>query len=89
VPAATAVVAGVLGWSLWRFGRDELDSHFYRLELRRNGADAVSATDQVAGGRFAPAFEASIDWRYRAFLDEMSRDVRRGLRANVAAGLHG
>ena len=79
-------VAGVLVWSLSRFGRDELDSQFYRLELRRNGVDVVSATDQVPGGTFAPVFEAFIDWKNRAFLDEMSRDVRRGLRANVAAG---
>ena len=79
-------VAGVLVWSLSRFGRDELDSQFYRLELRRNGVDVVSATDQVPGGTFAPVFEAFIDWKNRAFLDEMSREVRRGLRANVAAG---
>ena len=40
----------------------------------------------VPGGTFAPLFEAFIDWKNRAFLDAMSRDVRRGLRANVAAG---
>ena len=79
-------VAGVLVWSQSRFGRDELDSQFYRLEARRNGVNVVSATDPVPGGSFAPVFEAFIDWKNRAFLDEMSRDVRRGLRANVVAG---
>ena len=47
-------VAGVLVWRMSRFGRDELDSQFYRLELRRNEADVVSATDQVPGGSGRP-----------------------------------
>jgi hypothetical protein len=46
----------------------------------------LQVPNQVPGGTFAPVFEAFIDWRDRAFLDEMSWDVCRRLRANVAAG---
>ena len=41
-------VAGVLVWSLSRFGRDELDSQFYRLELRRNGVDVANSASYVS-----------------------------------------
>jgi DNA invertase Pin-like site-specific DNA recombinase len=79
-------VDGVLCWRLSRFGRDDVDGPYYRLELRRRGIDVVSVADQVPAGSFASVFEAFIDWKNRSFLDDMSRDVRRGLRRNVEAG---
>lgn len=81
-----APVDGVLTYALSRFGRDEFDSQFYRLDLRRHGVQVTSVIDQVPSGPLAVVFEAFIDWKNRTFLDDMSRHVREGLRANVAAG---
>jgi DNA invertase Pin-like site-specific DNA recombinase len=81
-------VAAVLVWSLSRLGRDELDAQFYRADLRRRAVEVVSVNpaESVPNGPAGFLFEALIDWKNRSFLDDMSRDVRRGLRANVLLG---
>lgn len=79
-------VDGVLTYSFARFGRDEYDSQFYRLELRRNGVQVDSLIDDVPVGPMAGVIEAIIDTQNRLFLDNMSRHVREGLLANVRAG---
>jgi site-specific DNA recombinase len=80
--------AAVLTWSGSRFGRDLLDSQFHRADLRRRGIDVVSANPAEAApdGAMGYIVEALFDWKNEQFLDDMARDVRRGLRANVAAG---
>jgi DNA invertase Pin-like site-specific DNA recombinase len=79
-------VAGVVMDSLSRFGRDEYDSQFYRLELRRAGVQVASVSDQIPAGPLALVFEAFYDWKNRVFLDDLSYQVRKGLLANVMAG---
>jgi len=78
----------VLTWATSRFGRDTLESQFNRLWLRRQGVDVLSANPAEAtpDGATAVVFEAMFDWKNQQFLEDMSRDVRRGLRANVVAG---
>lgn len=79
-------VDGVLTYSFARFGRDEYDSQFYRLELRRNGVQVDSVIDDVPAGPMAAVIEAVIDTQNRLFLDNMARHVREGLLKNVQAG---
>lgn len=78
----------VLTWSGSRFGRDLLDSQFHRADLRRRGIDVISANPAEAtpDGALGYIIEALFDWKNEQFLDDMARDVRRGLRANVQAG---
>ena len=80
--------AAVLTWSGSRFGRDLLDSQFHRADLRRRGIDVISANPAEAApdGAMGYIIEALFDWKNEQFLDDMARDVRRGLRANVVAG---
>lgn len=78
-------VDGVITYTFSRFGRDDFDSPYYRLELRRHGVQVVSATEATVAG-FESVMEAFIDWKNRVFLDDMSRHVRAGLRHNVEAG---
>ena len=79
-------VAGVITYAASRWGRDEYDSAFYRIELRRHGVQVVSIVDPVPVGPFMAILETFQDWKNRTFLDDMSIHVRRGLRANVEAG---
>lgn len=78
----------VLTWSGSRFGRDLLDSQFHRADLRRRGIAVISANPAEAApdGAMGYIIEALFDWKNEQFLDDMARDVRRGLRANVVAG---
>lgn len=84
--ADPAPVAGVITYAASRWGRDEYDSAFYRIELRRHGVQVVSIVDPVPVGPFMAILETFQDWKNRTFLDDMSVQVRRGLRANVEAG---
>lgn len=79
-------VDGVVTYSFARFGRDEYDSQFYRLELRRNGVQVDSVIDDVPAGPMAAVIEAVIDTQNRLFLDHMAATVREGLQTNVKAG---
>jgi site-specific DNA recombinase len=79
-------VAGVVTYAASRWGRDEYDAAFYRIELRRHNVQVLSITDPVPVGPFMAIIETFQDWKNRTFLDDMSVHVRRGLRANVAAG---
>lgn len=78
----------ILTWSGSRFGRDTLDSQFHRAALRRQGIAVISANPAEAtpDGALGYVIEALFDWKNEQFLDDMARDVRRGLRANVVAG---
>lgn len=81
-----APVQAVLVWHPSRFGRDELDRAYYRSDLRRRGIELLSLTEPVPEGPFATIIESVLDLKDRLFVDDMSRQVRRGLRALVAEG---
>jgi len=80
-------VDGVITSSGTRWGRDEYDSATYRTELRRNGVQVVSVNGPQGVGPYAMVIETMLDTAARIALDQMSYEVRKGLRANVAAGL--
>lgn len=72
--------AGLVIWSFSRFARDIDDAQFFRADLRRRGFTVVSITDDIPEGPMGRLFEAVIDWKNEQFLEDLSRDVKRGLR---------
>ena len=61
---------------------------FHRADLRRRGIDVISVhpAEAAPDGAMDYIVEALFDWKNEQSLDDMARDVRRGLRANVVAG---
>jgi len=56
-------VEGIIFWSLARLARDQLDSQFIKIDLRRPGY----------------IIHSMIDWKNERFLKDLSRNVQRGL----------
>lgn len=75
--------AGLVIWDYKRFAREINDAQFFRADLRRRGYILHSLNDQVPDGKIGHVFEAFIDWHNDQFLEDLSRDVRRGLRSLV------
>ena len=71
---------GIIVWKYSRFSRDINDAQFYKADLRRLGYDIVSMNDNVPEGLNGRLFEAAIDWMNARFLEDLSSDVKRGLR---------
>ena len=71
--------AGLVIWSYSRFARDFDDAQFYRADLRRRGYIFHSMNDEIPDGPIGRFFEAAIDWKNEQFLEDLSRDVKRGL----------
>lgn len=72
--------AGIVIWKYSRFARDIDDAQFYRADLRRRGYRVISINDTIPDGPEGRFFEAAIDWMNQRFLEDLSSDVRRGLR---------
>lgn len=75
----SAPEAGLVIWSYSRFARDFDDAQFYRADIRRRGYQFYSLNDEIPDGPMGRLFEAVIDWKNEQFLEDLSRDVRRGL----------
>lgn len=71
--------AGLVIWSYSRFARDIDDAQFFRADLRRRGYVFYSLNDEIPEGPMGRLFEAAIDWKNQQFLEDLSRDVKRGL----------
>lgn len=74
---------GLAIWSYSRFAREFDDSQFYRADLRRRGYLFYSLNDELPDGSIGRLFEAVIDWKNSTFLEDLSRDAKRGLREIV------
>lgn len=72
--------AGVIIWKFSRFARDQDDSQFYKADLRRRNYIVYSLMDKIPDGPEGRFFEAALDWMNQKFLDDLSTDVKRGLR---------
>lgn len=70
---------GLVIWSYTRFARDVDDAQFFRADLRRRGFIFHSLNDEIPDGPMGRLFEAAIDWKNEQFLEDLSRDVKRGL----------
>src|SRR5512139_2121793 len=76
---SNAPETGLVIWSYSRFARDFDDAQFYRADIRRRGYLFYSLNDDIPEGAMGRLFEAVIDWKNEQFLEDLSRDVRRGL----------
>lgn len=75
-----ADVDGVIVWSSSRFARNATHAQFYRSEIRKLGYTYHSMTDKTTDGPEALIFEALIDYKNQQFLEDLSIEVKRGLR---------
>jgi site-specific DNA recombinase len=71
--------AGVLLWDLKRFARNTLDNAFFKADLRRRGYELVFLSDNIPSGDIGHAYEAMLEWKAQQDLDDISKDVKRGL----------
>lgn len=72
-------VDGILLWCYGRFARNLNDAQYHKSSLRRRGYVLISLGDDVPEGEYAPLVETLIDWKNQRFLQDLSRDVKRGL----------
>lgn len=73
-------------WAYSRFGRNQNHSPFYRAELRLNGWQILSMTDNIPAGDLAPVFEALLDWKNEQDLIDIRAGTIRGLRYIATCG---
>jgi len=78
--SGSATETGIIVWKYSRFSRDINDAQFYKADLRRLGYEILSINDNVPEGLNGRLFEAAIDWMNARFLEDLSSDVKRGLR---------
>lgn len=71
---------GLILWKFSRFARDQDDAQYYKADLRRQGYQVFSLMDKVPTGPEGRFFEAALDWMNQKFLEDLSTDVKRGLR---------
>lgn len=78
---------GLVIWKFSRFARDIDDSQYYKADLRRRGFIVHSMTDAIPEGSTGRFLEGAIDWMNQRFLEDLSADVKAGLKYVV--GSHG
>ena len=72
--------AGLILWKFSRFSRDIDDAQYYRADLRRRGFVVHSLQDNIPDTTDGRIYEALLVWMNNKFLEDMSIDVKRGLR---------
>lgn len=77
--------AGVLFWNYDRLARDYDDSAYYISLLRRFGLQVHSLTDNIPPGLEGRLFEAILSYKAAKYSEDLSRNVKRGMRHVVAA----
>jgi site-specific DNA recombinase len=70
----------IIFWEFSRFARNQLDSQFYKAELRRNGWKLLSMNDDIPSGPISSIIEALIDWKNEQYLIDIRVNTKRGLR---------
>jgi site-specific DNA recombinase len=75
--------AGLVLWKFSRFSRDFNDAQYYRADLRRRGYVVHSIQDNIPDTTDGRIYEALRDWMNEKFLEDLSSDVKRGLRHMV------
>lgn len=73
------LVDGILYWDTKRFARNQLDSQFYKADLRRRGYKLVSLSDDIPDNDFAPMIESFLEWKAQKDRSDLSKDVARGM----------
>lgn len=73
------LVSAILYWDTKRFARNQLDSQFYKADLRRRGYKLVSISDDIPDNEFSIVFEAFLEWKAEKDRQDIAKDTRRGL----------
>lgn len=86
--AATPGAAdGVVFWSSARMARDVTDAQFIRATLRKRGYTLVYLTDDIPDmGMWTPLMEVAKDIQNAQYLDQLSKEVKRGHAGLLALG---
>ena len=74
---------GIIIWTLSRFARNQDDAQYYKADLRRRGYIIHSMNDNIPNTTDGKVFEAMIDWMNAKYLEDLSRDIKRGLQHNL------
>jgi site-specific DNA recombinase len=72
-------VDAVLFWDIKRFARNQLDSQFFKADLRKRGYRLVSLSDDIPDSGFSSVIEAFLEWKAEQDLADIGKDSRRGL----------
>jgi DNA invertase Pin-like site-specific DNA recombinase len=72
-------VEGIVTWNTSRFGRDQLDSQFYKADLRRRGYVILGKEDGIEQSPLAPMLESMLEWKAQQDLAVIGADTKRGL----------
>ena len=75
------LVDGILYWDTKRFARNQLDSQFYKGDLRRRGYRLISLSDDIPDNEFAVVVEAFLEWKAQKDRQDIAKDVKRGIMA--------
>jgi site-specific DNA recombinase len=70
---------GILLWDLKRFARDRQDNAFFKADLRRRGYTVIFLSDNIPQGGVGHIYEAMLEWKAEQDLQDISKDVKRGL----------
>lgn len=77
---------GIIFWNFARLGRDSVEGVAIRADLRMRGLVVLSLSDDILTGNSAidGILEALLDFKNQMALDDISRDVRRGIHSVVS-----
>ena len=77
--STSPTVDGILYWDIKRFARNQLDSQFYKADLRRRGYKLISLSDDIPDSEFSIVFEAFLEWKAEKDRSDIAKDTKRGL----------
>lgn len=78
------LVDALLYWDTKRFARNQLDSQYYKADLRRRGYRLLSLSDDIPDNELSGVFEAFLEWKAQKDREDLSKDIRRGMSHIVA-----
>lgn len=73
------LIDAILYWDTKRFARNQVDSQFFKADLRRRGYKLVSLSDDIPDNSFGPVFESLLEWKAQQDRLDLSKDIRRGM----------
>lgn len=71
---------GLILWSFARFARNDIDAQIYKNQLRKAGYKIHSLSDKLPEGLHGRLIEYVIDYSNALFLENLSKEVKRGQR---------
>jgi site-specific DNA recombinase len=77
--SARPLVDGIIYWDTKRFARNQIDSQFFKSDLRRRGYKLISLSDNIPEGEMGILYEAFLEWKAQKDRDDISKDSIRGL----------